>query len=326
MGVSFVLPDYWWQGPVSPGVGKPPVAGPQRTFYLPEQIRSIFHRGEQDAPALDLAARPTIAVAVVALICFFIGWRRFAMFLAILCVGGWLLRWIARVPLGFSAGYYAFLSGLIVLCVASWLARRPLGRVGRWTGRIALSLLLLVIVAAGVVHFGFEGPRNQEKYPPRATSPYLLPFRGGVSRMCIQSNHCIYSHNGWQEFAYDFPMPVGSDVVAARDGVVSSISVAHDGHGSFNNDIIVKHADGTYAQYLHLMKGGSYVRAGQKVKQGDLLGASGDVGISTGPHLHFALYAYDDTGRFVTVPVTFADVPGDGICRMFRWYVSGNRK
>jgi murein DD-endopeptidase MepM/ murein hydrolase activator NlpD len=162
------------------------------------------------------------------------------------------------------------------------------------------------------------------KYPPRAASPYRLPFRVGLIRWCCQGNDGVVSHFAWQRYAYDFAMPVGSDVIAARGGVVEVVSVAHDGHGNWNNEIGVRHDDGTFAYYLHLIRGGSYVRVGQRVEQGDLLAASGDVGVSAAPHLHFVVYGKNDTGAFVGLPVTFADVPGDGIPREFHRYTSGN--
>ena len=51
----------------------------------------------------------------------------------------------------------------------------------------------------------------------------------------------------------------------------------------------------------------------QRVEQGDLLGASGDVGNSSGPHLHFIVMKRDGKGPREAIRVTFADVPGDGI-------------
>src|SRR5262245_6214933 len=116
-------------------------------------------------------------------------------------------------------------------------------------------------------------------------------------------------------------MPVGSDVCAARAGLVTHVEVAHDGHGvdAPNNLITVSHEDGTFAWYLHLRQGGSYVQPGQYVRQGERLAASGNVGLSMLPHLHFRVT--DAAGRLL--PVTFADVGADrGIPRMFKRYTS----
>jgi murein DD-endopeptidase MepM/ murein hydrolase activator NlpD len=73
--------------------------------------------------------------------------------------------------------------------------------------------------------------------------------------------------------------------------------------------------------YAHLRQGGSLVRTGQLVARGEPLGLSGNVGLSMLPHLHFHVQS-----RSHTLPVSFADVPGDGVPRMFRRYTSGNAR
>ncbi|MBI3823877.1 MAG: M23 family metallopeptidase [Planctomycetes bacterium] len=89
-----------------------------------------------------------------------------------------------------------------------------------------------------------------------------------------------------------------------------------------HNVIGIRHDDNTLAQYLHLRKNGARVKKGQRVAQGEVIGESGNVGYSTSPHLHFEVTRYIDK-RWVTIPVTFADVPGDGIPRAWRRYTSG---
>jgi|SRR5262249_18722961 len=118
-------------------------------------------------------------------------------------------------------------------------------------------------------------------------------------------------------------MVVGSDVSAAREGVVIRVDVSHNGHGfdAPNNYIEVEHKDGTIGRYVHLKKDGSYVKVGDNVEQGQIIAASGNVGRSLLPHLHFDVV--DETGR--TIPVTFVDVKsGLGIPRIFLRYTSGN--
>ena len=70
----------------------------------------------------------------------------------------------------------------------------------------------------------------------------------------------------------------------------------HDGNGRHaeNNLITVDHGDGTFGCYLHLRQGGSFVKPGQRVWQGEAIGASGNVGLSLLPHLHFDV---TDEGR-----------------------------
>lgn len=79
----------------------------------------------------------------------------------------------------------------------------------------------------------------------------------------------------------DFNAEIGSPVVAAADGVV--LSAAY--HNDFGNMIDVDHGDGLTTRYAHLSS--MNVKAGGIVKRGEVLGAVGVTGRSTGPHLHF---------------------------------------
>jgi murein DD-endopeptidase MepM/ murein hydrolase activator NlpD len=136
-------------------------------------------------------------------------------------------------------------------------------------------------------------------------------------------NRAIVSHRNWEEFAYDFAMPVGSNVCAARGGTVVNVDVEHDGNGldAENNFLEIDHGDGTFAWYLHLRQGGNYVAPGRHVRQGEPIAASGNVGRSMLPHLHFQV----TNANCRLQPVTFADANSDhGIPRMFKRYTSDN--
>lgn len=158
----------------------------------------------------------------------------------------------------------------------------------------------------------------------RVRSPYLLPWPGGRARLCVQGNRGFVSHprGGWDEHSFDFAMPVGSPVCAARAGVVTKVDVSHHGQGKRKpaNVIYVRHDDGTVASYVHLRKGGSRVSVGQRVAQGQHIGDSGNVGPSLLPHLHFMVAGRD--GR--SIPTWFDDVAGDGVPRTLGRYRSAN--
>lgn len=55
------------------------------------------------------------------------------------------------------------------------------------------------------------------------------------------------------------------------------------------NHVILDHGNGTFSMYAHLKHGSAAVRVGQKVRVGDLLGAVGNTGNTSEPHLHFQL-------------------------------------
>jgi murein DD-endopeptidase MepM/ murein hydrolase activator NlpD len=119
-------------------------------------------------------------------------------------------------------------------------------------------------------------------------------------------------------------MPVGSIICAARGGTVIGLDVTHAGQGwkALNNYTALDHGDGTIGYYLHLKKDGSLIALGERVRRGQRIAASGNVGRSLLPHLHFHVTGAEGT----TVPITFADVAGDaGIPRMFKRYTSGKR-
>lgn len=197
---------------------------------------------------------------------------------------------------------------------------RPPSRRRRW--RWAASALLGLVVA----YLLFTGPRDLTTYPARETSPYKLPWPAGVTWLCCQSNRGLVSHRGHEEYAFDFLMPEGSPVCAARGGTVVAIAVGNDGHGlnAPNNYVAIDHGDGSWGWYLHLQKGGSLVELRQRVVQGERIGRSGHVGRSLAPHLHFHVR---ETASRRTLPVAFADVTEHaGVPRMGFRYASGNKE
>jgi murein DD-endopeptidase MepM/ murein hydrolase activator NlpD len=186
--------------------------------------------------------------------------------------------------------------------------------------KIAGGLLAVLIVTGVAVYWIATGPEHLEQYPAAAESPYRLPYPADKTYLCVQSNRAVVSHRGWERFAYDFAMPVGSELCAARAGEVVKVVVEHDGHGYKwpNNMVVIRHEDGTLASYLHIKKDGSRVALGDRVTQGQVIAASGHVGNSMLPHVHFHV---TDPDRKSTVPVSFSDVDRDrGVPRMFKWY------
>ena len=83
-------------------------------------------------------------------------------------------------------------------------------------------------------------------------------------------------------YGMDFSSPQGTPVYAAGDGVVTRADNASSGYG---NHIRIDHGYGYVTLYGHLS---AYnVRAGQRVKRGDLIGKVGSTGRSEAPHLHY---------------------------------------
>lgn len=112
--------------------------------------------------------------------------------------------------------------------------------------------------------------------------------------------------SGSAHFAWDIATPMGTPLYALGDGVIVDCNDGVKdqppgvpaGSGAPSNWIILKFTaprDSKYAgktltaYYQHLTKGGVKVRSGEKVKQGQLIGKSGNSGNTTGPHLHLAI-------------------------------------
>jgi len=83
----------------------------------------------------------------------------------------------------------------------------------------------------------------------------------------------------------DFACPTGTPVTAVADGKVLEAKDGVSWGGSYGIAVIVDHGSGRRAVYAHLSK--LDVKAGDKVKEGDPIGLSGNTGNSSGPHLHF---------------------------------------
>lgn len=125
---------------------------------------------------------------------------------------------------------------------------------------------------------------------------YVLPLRGAPLQI-DQSFGGSFSHNDDQNrHALDFAAPIGTPVLAAREGVVMEVE---DGFGRAGLDrgrdggranlIRLLHEDGAMSVYAHLKVDGVLVRTGQRVRAGQQIGLSGNTGFTTGPHLHFVV-------------------------------------
>lgn len=82
----------------------------------------------------------------------------------------------------------------------------------------------------------------------------------------------------------DFAAPTGADIYATGNGQVISAGW-QQGYG---NCVQINHGYGYVTLYGHMSA--FKVRAGQKVKRGDVIGLVGSTGKSTGPHLHYEVH------------------------------------
>ena len=163
---------------------------------------------------------------------------------------------------------------------------------------------------------------NCSLYPDSRSAPYVLPWPTGQRfRTSRTWGHYLtpdgsIQAGGVQLYAIDVPMPIGTAVHTIRSGVVAAVEdrFADDDHERVHeNWVMIRHADGTVARYIHLTLGGALVEVGEAVTQGQIVGRSGNSGESTAPHLHFDVQTcgpnlppgYNNLPCGQTVPLSF---------------------
>jgi LysM repeat protein len=106
---------------------------------------------------------------------------------------------------------------------------------------------------------------------PSLDSPFAWPLVGRITQGFTNAHRAI-----------DIGAPYGSSVYAGRAGRVIRSGWARSGYGY---TVILDHGDGLVSLYSHMK--GSWVAAGDWVERGQLIGAVGSTGKSSGPHMHF---------------------------------------
>lgn len=177
---------------------------------------------------------------------------------------------------------------------------------------VLMALDLLENATRPVLEFQYRhlaGDPNARHQPER---PYRAPFAKATDHPITQAFPMVVTHTTRDsQYAVDVAMPIGTDVMAARGGVVFDVAAsnfsggldpARDGPRA--NVVRILHDDGTYAIYAHLNTNTIRVRPGDRVQRGQYIADSGNTGFSSGPHLHFAVVR--NAGMYIeSVPVMF---------------------
>ncbi|MGC5567762.1 M23 family metallopeptidase [Streptomyces sp. FR-108] len=120
---------------------------------------------------------------------------------------------------------------------------------------------------------------------------FSLPVSGASIGTSYKMSGSMWSsgyHTG-----VDFVVPTGTALKSVGAGTVVSAGWG----GAYGNQVVIRLADGHYAQYAHLSS--LSVSAGQTVTGGQQVGLSGATGNVTGPHLHFEIRTTPDYGSDV---------------------------
>lgn len=125
-----------------------------------------------------------------------------------------------------------------------------------------------------------------EKEKMFAAIPSIRPVRSLTREIKLFSGygrrlHPI--HKVWKmHWGIDFTAPKGTPVYATGNGKVVEVKRSRNGYG---NKIVIDHGYNYKTLYAHLNS--MDVKVGQKVLKGELIGAIGNTGTSTAPHLHY---------------------------------------
>jgi murein DD-endopeptidase MepM/ murein hydrolase activator NlpD len=152
------------------------------------------------------------------------------------------------------------------------------------------------------------------------TQPYRAPFAIANDYPITQAFPVNNTHDTVDSrYAIDIAMPIGTDIHAARAGIVFEVASSSfrggadaERYAESANIIRILHDDGTHALYAHLNRNGIRVRPGDQVERGDYIAESGNTGFSSGPHLHFAVMQ-NFGQRIESIPIVFEGPSGTAV-------------
>lgn len=172
----------------------------------------------------------------------------------------------------------------------------------RWVvpARSDLQLMSLDFLEDGStpsLEYRFQYLAGRPDATHRPQVAYRAPFAISTNYPVTQAYPEIATHTTPASYhAIDLAMPIGTDIFAARDGIVFDVASNNFRSGLDRkrdapsaNVVRILHDDGTYAIYAHLNTNSIRVKPGDRVQRGQYIADSGNTGYSSGPHLHFAV-------------------------------------
>jgi len=114
--------------------------------------------------------------------------------------------------------------------------------------------------------------------------PTLWPLKGVRGRVTAPYGPSIHPFTGewYLHKGLDLGYGMGQPIVATANGKVVIKEYEERGFGNY---LVIQHKYGFDTKYAHMQN--IYVKEGQEVKQGDVIGTMGNSGLSDGPHLHY---------------------------------------
>ncbi|MEP3654717.1 MAG: M23 family metallopeptidase [Litorimonas sp.] len=255
-------------------------------------------------------------------------------------VGAALASFYGSVHRAFGLENVVWAVGLpIAACIMIALLSLPPRRYVNWPVTIFSAVMAPVLI--GIVLFGVREPSKDVyivAYPIDAPS---LVMHGGPS--VLTNYHYIHQS---QKHALDIggegesgvmmkpgdPLTddgcFGAPLIAVADGTIvkvvseeADVEIGERGEGHpAGNHVLLEIAPSRYALYAHLKQSSATVEEGQLVKTGDILGACGNSGNTSQPHLHFQIQSkldlFDSENQ--TFPVRFTNAERERFGRHVR--------
>ncbi|EKX43989.1 hypothetical protein GUITHDRAFT_140123 [Guillardia theta CCMP2712] len=142
------------------------------------------------------------------------------------------------------------------------------------------------------------------RFPLAGDGPFLCSqgFNGHFTHFFLTTRHAV-----------DLECPVGTEVVAVADGKVAVISQDNQVSGADCknflkwNSVLLQLDCGLLVEYVHIKKGSVRFKEGDRVKDGEVICESGDVGFCPKPHLHIQFHdaKLEDHAKAPTIPFKF---------------------
>jgi len=143
-----------------------------------------------------------------------------------------------------------------------------------------------IIIPGGEKYFPsiFLKKKPVKKWTPSLLGKFISSKDKGIF-IWPTSGHLITQYSHWGHTAIDIAGKNNSSpIYASNDGIVSSVIYSNRGYGKY---VKISHSNNMVTLYGHTSK--IFVKNGQKVKRGQVIGLLGSTGRSTGPHIHFEI-------------------------------------
>ncbi len=148
---------------------------------------------------------------------------------------------------------------------------------------VSLKVQQITEAISSTKKFLYEQDNVQRKLP------YFWPTVGGHFTSFYGPRLSPFGYKTDFHYGVDLANPIGTPIYSAAEGIVEMAVYSNSGYGMH---VQVAHGYGFATMYAHMNS--IYVRSGQMVSKGQVIGTVGNTGHSTGPHLHYEVHIYGE--------------------------------